>query len=100
MRRKPNHGKNGSRHIGRTRIAAAEILSKSLGEKVYPDDIQPATGSYRTCSYHDVYRWELFGRGFIAGCWETLTEFVRRSRELGGCHINRDGEIYPGPKKD
>ena len=100
MKRKPHRGRGGSPHIRRTRIATAAILSESLGEDIRPEDIQPATGSYRTCDYHDVYRWELFGRGFIAGCWDTLTDFVRRSRELGGCHINRDNEIHPGPKKD
>jgi hypothetical protein len=99
MRRKPHTGRGGSRHVGRTRIAAAKILSRGLGLQIDPEDIAPATGSYRTCQYHDVFRWELHRVDMWAGCWETLTNFVKQSRRLGGCHI-KDGEIWPGPQKD
>lgn len=86
-------------HIGRLRIRAAAILSAAFPEwDVRPEDIVPASGSYRTCIYHDVYRWELFtqtktGLPVVCGSWETLTEFVR-SAAKHGCHANKDSEIY------
>ena len=101
QRRKAGKGQNGSRHVGRVRIAAAKILSESLGFKVAPEDIHPQSGAWRTDDGLDVYRWELFthsstGMPFVAGCWERLTEFVANSKKSGGCHYH-DGEIYSGP---
>lgn len=98
--RRPGTGPSGSRHVGRVRIAAAKIISESLGFEVKPEDIRPQTGSWRTCSYLDVYRWELYcysrpGMPFVAGGWERLTEFVAKSKKAGGCHYI-DGEIWSG----
>ncbi len=102
--RKLNHGRGGSRHVGRLRIRAAKILSAGLGWEVFPDEIQPVTGSLRTCIYHDVYRWELFtlmqrnpNMPFVAGCWSSLTDFVRHAAKHG-FHIN-DRVIYLGKEK-
>jgi len=103
-RRLPHHGRNGSRHVGRLRIRAAKILSDHLGWEVFPDEIQPATGCWRTDIRFDVYRWELFtnkdrnkNMPFVAGCWESLTRFVKQAAK-NGFHID-DGVIYPGPAK-
>lgn len=91
-------------HVGRLRIRAAEILAKNFPEwDVRPEDIKPATGSWRTDWRNDVYRWELFTRlksnpnnmPVVCGCWETLTEFVRLAAKTG-CHVTRDSVIYPG----
>ena len=86
-RRLPHHGKGGSAHIGRTRIAAAEILTKHFGFLVEPEDIVPTTGAWRTDWRLDVYRWELFTHKgslpVIRGCWTTLTEFVRFAKKYG-----------------
>lgn len=103
MSRSPHRGRNGTRHIGRLRTRAAEILTKGLGYRVDPSDIHPATGSWRTCPYHDVYRWELFtknehGHPVVGGCWLTLTRFVTAAAKTG-CHIV-DGEIWPGPDSE
>lgn len=81
-------------HIGRLRIAAADILSRDLGFRVDPSDIKPATGAWRTDWRLDVYRWELFTRDdnnryVVAGCWETLTEFVKQSKQHG-CYMHDD----------
>jgi hypothetical protein len=89
------------RHIGRLRIRAAKILSENFPEwDVQPEDIRPATGSWRTCPYHDVYRWELYtrtktGMPVVCGCWSTLTLFVKLASKYG-CHLSRDGTIYEG----
>lgn len=88
-------------HVGRLRIAAAQILTRSLGFPVAPADIHPATGAYRTNWRLDVYCWELFtqnarGLPVVAGCWDTLTDFVRAARHTG-CHVC-DDVIYPGPQ--
>ena len=101
QRRRAGKGQNGSRHVGRVRIAAAKILSESLGFKVEPEEIHPQSGAWRTDDRLDVYRWELFthsspGMPFVAGCWERLTEFVLNSKKSGGCHYH-DGEIHSGP---
>jgi hypothetical protein len=100
QRRVAGTGRNGSRHVGGVRIAAAKILSESLGFKVEPEEIHPQSGAWRTDDRLDVYRWELFthsspGMPFVAGCWERLTEFVSNSKKFGGCHYH-DGEIYSG----
>lgn len=101
----PHKGRGGSRHVGRTRIRAAKILSDALGWEVFPEEIKPATGSWRTDWRLDVYRWELFtyqNRNpklpFIAGCWDTLTKFVKVASKVG-CHVSMD-EIWTGPKQD
>jgi hypothetical protein len=87
-------------HVGRLRIQAADILSKGFGFYVDPTDIKPVTGSYRTCPYHDVYRWELFtkkpdGIPVVCGCWETLTAFVKVAKK-DGFHVTKDDEIHAG----
>lgn len=89
-------------HIGRLRIRAAAILSANLGYPVQPEDISPATGSWRTDWRLDVYRWELYtrtasGLPVVAGCWMTLTQFVPAAAR-DGCHID-DGEIVTGKPK-
>ncbi len=86
-------------HVGRLRIAAAKILSQGFGFQVEPSEIHPATGAWRTDVRLDVYRWELFtknerGLPVVAGCYDTLTEFVRVARQTG-FHIHKD-EIYAG----
>jgi hypothetical protein len=104
QRRAAGTGRNGSRHVGRVRIAAAKILSESLGFKVEPEDIRPQSGAWRTDHQLDVFRWELFtysspGMPFVAGCWERLTDFVSNSKKTGCCH-HHDGEIWSGPADD
>ena len=99
----PKHEKKGSRPVGRLRRQAAEILSKALGFQVDPADVRPATGSWRTNITLDVFRWELLthnesGMPVVAGCWETLTDFVKEAREHG-CHINKNREIECGKEK-
>jgi hypothetical protein len=99
-RRKPHHGRGGSMHVGRVRIAAAAILSDGLGFKVNPEDIKPIVGAYKS-SLYDVFRWELFatdGRGVpvVLGCWDTLTLFVREAK-LYGFHVD-DGTIHINEK--
>lgn len=85
-------------HIGRVRIAAAKILTAGFGFQVDPEDIKPATGSYRTDWRADVYRWELFARNgslpVVCASWMTLTEFVKKAKRKG-FHVNDDSEIYP-----
>jgi hypothetical protein len=90
-------------HVGRLRIAAADILSSGFGFRVEPSDIKPATGAYRTDWRQDVYRWELFAKNdrgipVICGCWETLTQFVKVARR-DGFHITADDEIYSGKEQ-
>lgn len=81
--------------IGRLRIKAAKLLTRDLGFDVRPEDIKPASGHYRTDMRADVYRWELFsyskGIPVVAGCWETLTNFVvlAKTKKI----ILHDGEI-------
>lgn len=90
MRRKKNH-------IGRLRIAAANILSDGLGFTVYPEDIVPATGRHRSDWRQDVFRWEVFthnGRPFVFHSWVTLTEFVKKAR-IAGFQVDRDDVIWP-----
>jgi hypothetical protein len=67
---------------------------------VAPEHIRPARGAWRTNVTLDVYRWELLtyddrGLPVAAGCWETLTEFVKTARHEG-CYINRKREIEYG----
>jgi hypothetical protein len=94
-------------HVGRLRVRAAEILAVNFPDwDVRPEDIRPATGAWRTDWRLDVYRWELYSRlkrrdshdgselPVVAGCWDTLTEFVREAAERG-CHLS-DGTIYVG----
>jgi hypothetical protein len=89
------------RHVGRLRVEAARLLNAAFPEwDVKPEDVQPATGAWRTCPYFDVYRWELFtrtktGQPVVCGCWDTLTEFVRECKKHG-CHVS-DFTIYLGP---
>src|SRR5262245_17930167 len=91
-------------HIGRLRIRAAALLAKAFPDwDVRPEDIVPASGSYRTCAYHDIYRWELFTRTrsgipVVCGSWETLTEFVRFSARFG-CHMDTDDVIYSNKRE-
>lgn len=101
-RRRPGTGKGGTRHVGRLRVRAAAILSEHLGWNVQPEDIRPATGAWRTNAQFDVYRWEVFtrtstGLNVVAGCWYSLTEFVRDASGIG-CHVTKDDTIYPGPR--
>ena len=85
-------------HIGRLRIRAAKILARQFPEwDVRPEDIVPATGSYRSDWRQDVYRWELFtrtrtGMPVVCGSWETLTTFVASAGKYG-CVCVRD-EIW------
>lgn len=106
--RQPHHGRNGSRHIGKLRIKTAKILNDNFPDwDVRPEDIQPATGRWRTDWRMDVYRWELFSRlrqrnshdgselPVVCGCWDTLTVFVKEASKTG-CHVTKDMEIYCG----
>jgi hypothetical protein len=97
----PHHGRGGSRHIGRFRIAAAKLITQYTDLDVSPEDIKPVTGSYRTSIYHDVYRWEVFtkkkiGHVWVGASWQRLGEFVQETRRAGGCHYNDDRELYSG----
>lgn len=101
---RPHCGRGGSRHCGRLRIRAAKILSTGFGWEVFPDEIRPATGRWRTDWRMDVYRWELFTRKdgnpnmpYVAGCWESLTDFVKQAA-TNGFHVSDDRVIYPGAK--
>lgn len=100
----PHHGRNGTRHVGRLRIKAAEILNRNMPDwDVQPQDIKPATGAWRTNQTLDVFRWELFSRNkrgqpVVAGCWDSLTTFVPYAAEHG-CHV-LDVTIYPGPSPE
>lgn len=105
----PHHGRNGSRHCGRLRHRAAEILRKGLGFWIDVDDIVPVTGAWRTCRYFDVYRWQVFttrpslnpggqAMPYSMGCWLTLTQFVKEASKHG-FHVDKDDEIWPGPEK-
>lgn len=84
-------------HIGRLRIKAAKFLTRDFGFEVLPEHIDPASGYYRTDIRADVYRWELFtrdtrnGMPIVAGCWETLTSFVKLA--ASNKIIIDDGEI-------
>lgn len=103
MRRRKTYG---AHHVGRLRIRAAAILAKAFPEwDIYPEDISPARGAWRTDWRNDVYRWEVFTRlkqrarsgdafPVVAGCWFTLTEFVRHAAKHG-CHMTADNELYP-----
>lgn len=102
--RQPHHGRHGSRHCGRIRIAAAEILNKAFPElDVKPEDVQPATGRARTDWRMDIYRWELFTKykdrnyPFVAASWQRLSEFVRNAKAGHPVTINKGSEIncYP-----
>lgn len=90
-----------ARHVGRLRIRAAALLNKHFPHwEVRPEDIQPATGRWRTDWRLDVYRWELYsqtktGQPVVCGCWETLTEFVREATKYG-CYMTADREICAG----
>lgn len=100
--------KRRAHHIGRLRIRAAAILNKNFPKwDVHPEDIVPATGSWRIDWRNDVYRCELFTRTkvdltaglnsmpVVCGCWETLTEFVKQAAKHG-CVVNEHSEIYAG----
>lgn len=104
LQKRANRGTGGSRHVGRLRVAAAKILSDGLGWEVYPEEIHPVTGSWRTCKHHDVCRWSLFTQQdrnpnmpYVADCWESLTDFVRLAKKHG-FHVS-DGFIYSGKGK-
>ena len=100
--RNPHRGRGGSYHVGRVRIAAAKILNEAIPYiHVDPEDIKPATGSYRTDWHHDVYRWELFATmktakhvGWCGQSWQRLTEFVKNAKAGGKVTVDRDGEIW------
>ena len=86
--------KRGPNPNSRIRQRAAAILSSELGWDVAPEDIEPVQGFYRSCWLADVYRWEVFtrdnnGMTCVAGCWETLTEFVKEAAKHG-CHVDAD----------
>lgn len=97
--RMPHRGRGGSHHIGRVRIALAKFLTEQLGVPVDPEDCIPATGAWRTDTRLDVHAWELMvnnGSACVqAGCWDSMTKFLKESKEAGGCHIHHD-ELYPG----
>jgi len=97
--RQPHHGRGGSHHIGRVRIALAKFLTEHLGLRVDPEDCIPTTGAWRTDVRLDVHPWELMvnnSTGCLnAGCWISMTTFLRESKKAGGCHISGD-DIYPG----
>jgi hypothetical protein len=100
--RLPHHGRNGSRHIGRLRIAAAKILTEGLGFPVRPEEISPATGRNRTDWREDCYRWEVFtcnrnGVPKVYHCWDPLSRWVPIAKREG-FHVNRDCEICAGRK--
>lgn len=100
--RNPHHGRGGSRHVGRVRIAAAAILNDAFPKiAVEPEDIQPATGRYRTDWRQDVVRWELFccmrdarRVPFVGQSWQRLTEFVRNAKSGGKVTMSDDGDIW------
>jgi len=108
--RNPHHGRGGSRHVGRIRIAAAKILNSALPDiRVEPEDIKPSTGRHRTDWRQDTVRWEVFASSkdrrvpYVAQSWQRLTEFVRNAKSGGVVTVDRDGDIYcsnPGPTKD
>ena len=90
-----HHGRGGSQHIGRVRIRLAKIISRDLGIDCKPEDLKPATGSYRTDWRQDVYRWEVFsktksGLPFVAGCWDSMSDCVK----AGSVVYNNCGEIH------
>ena len=96
-----HHGRGGSHHVGRVRIAAAKLITKYTDLDVKPEDIQPATGSWRTDWRQDVYRWEVFtqtklGLVWVGASWQRLTEFVKETQKAGCCHYNGDREFYSG----
>ncbi len=98
LKRKARRGPNPN---SRLRQRVAVILSKHFGWEVYPEDISPVQGFYRSNPMADIYRWELFtrddcGHPFVVGCWETLTEFVKQAPKHG-FHVD-DGVIYLGQK--
>lgn len=109
MQKAPHRGRYRSRHVGRLRIRAAKILNDNFPTwDVRPEDIQPATGRWRTDWRLDVYRWQLFSRlkqrnsfdhselPVVAGCWDRLTDFVKEASKTG-CHLYEGREIYAGP---
>jgi hypothetical protein len=85
------------------RIQAAALIDKHFPDwKCQPEDISPATGSWRTNWKLDVYRWEMRvydGRfTHVVGCWQTLTEFVRLAAKFGiGVNL-KDDEIWANEK--
>ncbi len=97
-----NRGKGGSRHVGRTRIEAAKLLTMYTDLDVRPEDIKPATGRYRTDWRQDTYRWEVFtrtksGMVWVGGSWQRLGDFVRECKREKACHYDSDCELYSGP---
>jgi hypothetical protein len=104
VKRQPWKGYGGSRHVGRLRIEAAKILSKSLGFTVDPSNIVPVTGAWRTNAKLDVYRWELFtrdseGLALVAGCWDSLTDFVKHAKKHG-CEIKNREVVVTFPQNE
>ena len=93
--RLPHHGRGGSRHIGRTRIRLAKILSECLGLNCEPEDLSPTQGRYRCDKTLDIYTWEVFtktksGIGFVAGSFSTMGDCVK----AGAVTVDQ-GEISP-----
>lgn len=104
--RNPHHGRGGSRHVGRVRIAAAKIINAAIPDvHVDPEDISPATGSYRTDWRQDVVRWEVFGKSrdsdgtvtsvpWVGQSWQRLTEFVKNAKAGGKVNVDMGGDIW------
>lgn len=99
--RNPHHGRGGSRHVGRVRIAAAKILNDAIPEISFnPEGISPATGRHRTDWRQDVVRWEVFAYRknsdvrWAGQSWQRLTEFVHNAKAGGVVTVDRDGDIW------
>lgn len=97
----PHHGRGGSRHVGRVRIAAAKILNDAIPEiSVKPENISPATGRHRTDWRQDVVRWEVFAYQknsnvpWVGQSWQRLTEFVNNAKAGGVVTVDKDGDIW------
>ncbi len=78
------------------RLKAVAILNAAFPEwDVRPEDISSTMGRWGSDPRFDVYRWELFTRlkrrnshdgselPVVAGCWDTLTEFVKQAGKDG-----------------
>lgn len=99
---RPHCGRGGSRHVGRVRIAAAEILNNAIPAVHFrPEDISPATGRHRTDWRQDVVRWEVFATvkdtgsrlPWVGQSWQRLTEFVTNAKAGGKVTVDDDGDI-------
>jgi hypothetical protein len=71
------------------------IILNDAGFKLTANDIRVAKG-YWTHKTQDVYCWECydFQNNVAYGCWQTLTEFVKNSKN-GTLEIDeKSGEIW------